>query len=226
MLIIPFLLSAIISGFSIFHIPLFIGWLFLYLGTYPFLLLLRKKKTDLHRKWSLIYGSIALLSLIPPILYDWRMLYFGFAMIPFFLINIYYAKRNRERAFFNDLTAIAAFGVGGLASYFLGSGSLDPMAWFLFTLTFLFFLGSTFYVKTMIREKKNTRFKWFSWLYHALIPLLLILSGNSLFIIAFIPSILRAVLFYGRKMSIMKVGILEIENAVYFFFAMLMIILM
>ncbi|MEI5909318.1 YwiC-like family protein [Bacillus spongiae] len=223
MLILPFLLSSIIGNPSLFHLPLFFGWLFLYLATYPLLLFLRRKKPSLHGKWASIYLGLAFLFLIPPLLYEWRLIYFGIAMIPFFIINIYFAKINRERAFWNDVTAISSFCVGGLASYYLGVGSLDEMAWFLAILSFLFFLGSTFYVKTMIREKKNPKYKWYSWGYHALIPILLLITGNGLFLIAYIPSVLRAFLFYGKKMSIKKVGILEIENSVFFLLAILMI---
>lgn len=41
---------------------------------------------------------------------------------------MYYAKRNQERSFLNDLSAVGAFGVGGLASYFLGMGQVDLKA--------------------------------------------------------------------------------------------------
>ena len=65
MLLIPFLLGMLAGHPTIWHIPLLIGWLFLYLATFPFIMYVRKKKRDLYGKWALIYGAIATISLIP-----------------------------------------------------------------------------------------------------------------------------------------------------------------
>ena len=138
MLLIPFFLEMFSAGPTKWHTLLFIGWLFLYLATFPFIMLIRKKQVQLHRKWSIIYGSIAIISLLPLLFVKFTLLYFGLAMIPLFLINIYFAKQNNERAFINDLVAIIAFGIGGLASYYLGAGELTKDAWYIFIHHFLF----------------------------------------------------------------------------------------
>ena len=138
-------------------------------------------------------------------------------MIPLFMINIYYAKQNNERAFTNDIVAIITFCIGGLGSYYLEANELNQEAFFFFFLSFLFFLGTTFYVKTMIREKKNNSFKLLSWGYHLLLPVILYAIAAPWAIIAFVPSIIRAIVLYGRKIPIMKIGIIEIVNAAFFF---------
>lgn len=222
MLIIPFFLSMITAGSTIWHIPLFIGWLFLYLATNPLVMLFRKKKKDLYKKWTYIYGGIALLSLMPLLFVQFELLYFGLSMLPLFLINIYYAKQNNERAFINDVVAIISFGIGGLTSYYLGAQQLDPLAWLIFLHSFVFFLGTTFYVKTMIREKKNVNFKYYSWSYHVIVPILIVVLGGSWSAIAYIPSLIRAIILYGKKLPIMKIGIIEIINAVFFFIVLLL----
>ncbi|AHK39360.1 ywiC-like family protein [Bacillus anthracis] len=43
MLVIPFLLSVILGKPTIYHIPLFIAWFFIYLATYPFLMYIKQK---------------------------------------------------------------------------------------------------------------------------------------------------------------------------------------
>lgn len=219
MLLIPFLLGVVKGGAVFAHIPLFLGWLSLYLFTYPILMISKKKKVLFYRKWAIIYGLSAILSLIYPLFVEWRLVYFGMVMLPFFMINIYFARRNKERAFINDLTAIITFGIGGAASYFLASGMLDRTGWLLFVYTFLFFLGSTFYVKSMIREKNNPLFKKYSWVYHIL--LFIITAAINLWVgIAYLPSLVRSIVFYGKKPTVMKVGVLEIVNSLFFFFIM------
>jgi hypothetical protein len=220
MLIIPFALGAYAGGFSWLHIPLFFGWLFLYLATYPMLMVIKNKRKEYYLKWSLAYLLPAMILLMIPLIYDFALIYFGLAMMPFFLINIYYAKKKNDRAFLNDLAAIAAFGIGGLASFYIGQGNLNATAWEIYIFCLLFFVGSAFYVKTMIREKKNTMYKWASWGYHLLLIAGLVISGYPLLIIAFVPSVIRAMYLYGKSLSVMKIGVLEIVNSAYFLLAM------
>ena len=42
MLIIPFLLSVILGKPTMYHIPLFLAWFFIYLATYPFLMYIKQ----------------------------------------------------------------------------------------------------------------------------------------------------------------------------------------
>lgn len=224
MLLIPFLLGMIAGNPTFLHLSLFLGWLFLYLATYPLLMIAKKKKmTPFYKKWTIIYTMIALPFLLICLCNEWTLVYFGFAMLPFFLINIYFAKHNKERTFINDITAILEFGIGGLASYYVGSGSLDLGAWMIFIYTFLFFLGSTLYIKSMIREKKNTEFKYYSWGYHLLL-LLSVALISWIAALAYLPSAFRAWMFYGKKISVITIGILEIVNAMVFFIVMLFLI--
>lgn len=224
MLIIPFLLGGYAGGFSWFHIPLFLGWLFLYLASYPLLMAFKLKRKNEYLQWFFRYFSIAIIMLLIILLYNIKLIYFGMAMIPFFLINLYYAKKKNERAFLNDVAAISSFCIGALASYFVRSGELTFDAFLISIFCFLFFIGSTFYVKTMIREKKNEMFKWLSWGYHVLLVVGLMMAGYSLFTILYVPSVVRAVYLYRKKMTIMKVGMLETVNAVYFCVAMLFLL--
>jgi len=218
MLIIPFWLGVIDGGFLWQHIPFFLGWLLLYLATYPMLLLFKKKKLHFYTKWTLIYMVPALMLLLIPLLERPAIVFFGLMMIPFFIINAYYTSKNQDRAFINDMSAIFAFSIAGLASSYLGRGvvTFEPFT-FTFITSILFFLGCTFYVKSMIREKKNTKFKWISWTYHLLLVAAWLVFGFWIIALAYIPSLLRAVLFYGKKLSPKQIGIFEIINSAFFF---------
>lgn len=223
MLIIPFVLGAYAGGFSWLHLPLFLGWLGLYLATYPFLMAVKTKRKNEYMRWFYGYFSVAIIMLIIPLVFEWKLVYFGIAMIPFFFINLYFAKKKDERALTNDIAAIASFCIGGLASFYIGRGTLTAQAWELYLFCFLFFIGSTFYVKTMIREKKSSLYKWTSWAYHLLLIAILMMTGYSWFALAYVPSAVRAIYLYGKSVSATKVGVLEIANAVYFGAAMLVL---
>lgn len=221
MLIIPFWLGAAASEIIWQHVPFFIGWLLLYLATYPLLLIFKKKKIPFYRKWALIYMVPAIVFLLIPLFTTPTIAYFGFSMIPFFILNAYFSAKNKDRALMNDLSAIVVFSIAGLASSYLPGGTINEEAVLVFAASILFFTGSTFYVKTMIREKKNTNFKWISWTYHLLVPILWLGAGEAIVAAAAVPSLVRAVAFYGKPLSVMKVGIYEIVNAALFFIIML-----
>lgn len=224
MLVIPFLLSMIASIVTIWHLFLFFGWFFLYLMTYPFTMLCKGKKKEYYLKWVYIYSFLSLCCLLIVGVHESDLIYFGLSIIPFFCINLYYAKKKKERAFLNDIAAIIVFCIGGLASYYLGEKHLNVEAWQLFIYSFLYFLGTTFYVKTMIREKNNQAFKYYSWIYHVGVLLLIILVGDNWLIIAYIPSAIRAFALYGKKLSVMKIGMIEIFNSLYFCIVMIIAI--
>lgn len=217
MLIIPFWLGVVASQFMWQHIPFFIGWLLLYLATYPMLYLFKGKKLPFYRKWTLIYLIPALILLMVPLWTRPSIVLFGLAMIPFFAINAYFSSQKNERALMNDFSAIFAFGIAGLASGYLPNGQINPEMLLAFIVSVLFFIGATFYVKTMIREKKNIVYKWISWGYHFIVLVVFGIMGQWLVVIAFIPSLIRAIYFYGKSLPMMKLGILEIVNSAIFF---------
>ena len=221
MLFIPFLLSAFAGKPAWGHILLFLAWLFLYLATYPLLMALKGKNTTFYVKWFFIYIVPAVLFLIYPLINVPQLIYFGLALIPFFLINMYFSKQKNERALANDIVAIINFGIGGLASYYYGTGNLDETAFNIFSYIFLFFLGTTFYVKTMIREKMNARYKYLSFGYHIGLVTVFMLLGKFIVALAYVSSAIRAIALYGKKLPIMQIGIIEIVNALIFFVIML-----
>lgn len=167
----------------------------------------------------------ALMFLMVPLFTTPTIVFFGIAMIPFFMSNAYFSAKNKDRALVNDLSAIMVFAIAGLASSYLPGGEISENSILVFAAAILFFTGSTLYVKTMIREKKNTNFKWVSWTYHLLVPVLWIAGGEEIVALAAVPSLVRAVSFYGKPLSVMKVGIYEIVNAALFFIIMLFVIL-
>ncbi|WP_019153267.1 YwiC-like family protein [Robertmurraya massiliosenegalensis] len=224
MLIIPFWLSVVASGFRWQQIPLFMGWLLLYLATFPMLQMVKGKKVSFYRKWTVIYLIPALLLLMIPLWARPSIAVFGLLMLPFFVINVYFSKKKQDRNLWNDFSAILVFAIGGLASGFLPNGEMNSGTILVFITSILFFVGSTFYVKTMIREKKNVTYKWISWIYHAIVPIAFLIIGYWIVAISYIPSLIRAIYFYGKPYTMKQVGILEIVNAALFFIVIVLAI--
>lgn len=190
--------------------------LVLYLFSYVSISYVHKAKTKkeyLHA--AIVYFIIAFVFGIISLLYEWRILLFIAVMIPLFIVNMYYARQKNERALLNDISAIFVFCIGGLVSYYFSMKLIDKTALFIALISFLYFLGSTFYVKTMIREKNNPKYRLISWGYHIVLTVI-VFAINPWCSLIFIPSVIRAIMLYGKKISIIKVGVLEIANSVYF----------
>ncbi|QIW81765.1 YwiC-like family protein [Bacillus tequilensis] len=220
MLLIPFLLGMVKGGPVLWHIPLFLGWLFLYLAVYPITLALKRKQLKPYQKWIYAYGFPACCFLMISVFHKPPLIWIGVTLVPLFLIHMYFARRKNERALMNDIAGVLFFCSGGLASCWLGTGILDGWAWFILSQSALFFIGSSFYVKSVIREKRNRGFAYWSWGYHLLLPFLSALLGAGWAFLAFIPSSLRAWFFHGRDWPAKTIGILEIVNAGFFFAVM------
>jgi len=212
MLIIPFLFGMLAATPNLLHALLFAVWILIYLFTYPLLQLLRTRKANLYRKPILIYGAILLLLGGLLLFFKPMMLVVGFAYVPFFLVNCYFAKRNNERDLLNDFIAVLQFCSMVYVAYWIGGGQDWMLATQLFALSLVYFIGTIFYVKTMIREKKNLRFYYLSIVYHAVTALAVPFLGMHTLWLA-IPALLllaRAAIFPKRKLTIKQVGVSEI----------------
>lgn len=216
MLIIPYWLSVIAAGFHWVQLPFFIGWFFIYLATNPLLTIIKTKKIKNLLKWVYIYTTLAIIFIIVPFLYEPKLFIFISILLPLFLVNIYFARTNNERVLLNDIVAIIVFCIASLMVGYLTNGMISKEVWFVSILCFLFFLGTVFFVKTMIREKNNSTYKWISWIYHVLLIIVFLLLEEFILAGAFLFSAIRAVTLYGKKITIKKVGIYEILNTCWF----------
>ncbi|WCN39770.1 YwiC-like family protein [Aneurinibacillus uraniidurans] len=218
MLFVPFVAGASLGGWQIWHLPALAGWLLLYLAIYPLLLALKtKRRRHMYLRWAGGYavGAIALLAV--PLAVRPQLFLCGVVMLPLFAVNMWYARRNDERAFGNDSAAVAALCLGGPTAYVIGTGgSYDQRAFMLWFIFVLFFLGSIFFVKTMIRKRDNRVFRLLSWVYHITVPLTLATAGFVFLAIAYVPSLVRALVMPGRELSIKTVGLTETANLLLF----------
>ncbi|WP_210617654.1 YwiC-like family protein [Mammaliicoccus lentus] len=216
MIVLPIAFGIAVGGFSFLHLLLYLGVLAVYfMSDQVFFYLKKRKKQKGYLYTAGIFLIVVLISFIPIVFLRPETFYIFFLMIPLSLVNAYFAKKKNERAFTNDLIAVIIFCLFGIISTLLNQSLLDVNKWFtVFIISFLYFFGTILYVKTMIREKKSQKYKWSSWLYHAFIVLIGLLI-HPIIMVMYIPSLVRAIVLYGRKIKIMHVGMIEIANSVF-----------
>ncbi|KXG43873.1 YwiC-like family protein [Tepidibacillus decaturensis] len=218
MWIAPYIIGFLVTDFHWFHILLFISIFFAYISISPFLQGI-KRPSDRKEWWKLsfTYLAISFLLSIPFLIWFPKLLSIILMIIPFFLINLYFAKQKKERALFNDFSAMVSLTSTLLASYYIGSHQIDERAYYLWLLNLLFFFGTALFVKTLYREKENKRFKWVTNLYMIFLPLLGFLFSEFYLILAYLFSMVKTLSTRaGAPLTPKRVGILEIINTIWF----------
>jgi hypothetical protein len=214
MLLIPFLFGMFAAKPVWLHALLFLGWLLVYLFSFPFLQWLRTGKTRIYGRPMLLYGGLLIPTGIALFACKPSLAWMAPLFIPLFLVNCYYARRNQERSLINDIAAVVQFSLMVFVAYQVGGGTNWWLAAELFGFSVLYFSGTVFYVKTMIREKHNVKFYWFSVGYH-----LALLAAAALWyppglLVPLAVLLVRAIWSPHSKLTVKQSGILEIAYSV------------
>ncbi|MNJ34160.1 hypothetical protein D3C77_288600 [compost metagenome] len=217
MVSVPFLIGMAAGKPNWMHLLLFVGWLLLYLSSYP-LLQAVKRANDRPRmlQWGAGYGLSAVAFLLTPLILYPQLFIFGIPLCLLLAINILYAKRKSERALFNDLCAILSFSLAAAAAYLVGEGSWDMMMLSVVIINFIYFTGTAFFVKSVFRERSSVRWSNYAKVYHVMTLIVPFLMGWPWLAFAFVFPAVRTCIFAGKKMKPMKVGILEIVGSLQF----------
>lgn len=109
------------------------------------------------------------------------------------------------------------FAIAGMGSYYFPDRTFDDKIWLVALYPSLFFIGTTLYVKSVMRERKNPLYLKLSIGFHALCILGFILVEQYLMALAFVPPFIRAIWLPQKKMSVKQVGFTEIGISLLFF---------
>ncbi|MER6629708.1 YwiC-like family protein [Streptomyces sp. NPDC000987] len=173
MLVVPFLAGMLLGDPTPWHALLLLAWLLGYLAVFHVQQWLRLRHNSRNPRaaarhtrpvrlftTALVPCGVALVVHAP-----WLLLA-AVCAAPFLAVNCWYAWRNRERALVNGLVAVVpACGMLPVA-LLLGGGAIAD-AWRPALACLLYFAGTVLYVKTMIRERGSTAYRWASGGYHA-----------------------------------------------------------
>lgn len=219
MALLPFLYAFIDAKQWRYELMLFgVAWLFLYLFSYPFFQLFSKKVTLRNKRWAIIYFAFSLAFALPALVTQPYLLFFILPLFPLGIIQYFYAKKRDERHLINDIAGILVFGVVGMATYYLATSSLD----FRFLLhPTLFFIATTFYVKSMVRERRNPLYMELNIGCHFLLSLIYLLWQEKAIFIAYLFALTRAIVVPSLQWNVKKLGMFEFLTLVIFFSALI-----
>ncbi|WP_166243509.1 YwiC-like family protein [Paenibacillus turpanensis] len=217
MVTVPVVVGTWAGGATAWHILLFLAWLFMYLAAYPVLQSL-KAKADRPRlfRWAAIYGAAGALLGAPLLVHEPRLLWLGPLIALLLAVNVWHAKRKKERALLNDLCAVAAFSLAGAGAFMLGMTESSRLAGMVALLAFAYFVGSIFFVKSVFRLRGNSAWLIVGLVFHGLLLALPAAVGYPWVGAAFLFSLYRMARYGGRTIRPMKAGVLEIINSVQF----------
>jgi hypothetical protein len=217
MLAVPYLLGTLAAGWTWAALPLLAVWLLGYLGSYSALMALRVRRRERFVASARVTAVAALpFALWLVIARPWTLVAW-LALVPMALVNVWYARRRDERAWPNGLASVTNAGLMVFLAYGVGEGTDWRRAAVLFAIAWLYFAGTVFYVKTMIRERGSVAYYRASVAVHAVSAL--VVSAVSPWLTAlFAWLLLRAALMprlaARARVRPMQVGLVELANAV------------
>lgn len=210
MLVIPFLFGMLASTPGVVHVWLFTCWLLIYLLMFPLLQWVRTGKFGRVRGPIILYSLLLVPAAAGLLWIRPGVILMASLFLPLFAVNVYYAKRKRERALLNDMAAIVQFSLMVFVSYRLGGGNDYHLAFELFLISMLYFIGTAFYVKTIIRERHNKRFYGYSVIYHLGLTLLSLWLPALILVAAAVILLARALILPRTDITAKQSGMLEI----------------
>lgn len=218
MLISPLVVGALASGLAWIHLLLSIFWLSGYFAFFALSVWLKSRRLSRHIRPVQAYLALStvlglLLAALAPELIPWAPLF-----IAPLAIGLYAAAHKQERALVSGLATLAGSALMTVVAYDAGQGNDFERAWMLAAVQFLYFAGTVFYVKTVIRERNNPGFKRLSVFYHAVsvlaVAVLIPWPESILVIIVFAVLFLRALIVPRFKVTPKQVGIGEFFSTV------------
>jgi hypothetical protein len=168
MLASPLLVGVLAGGPAWVHLPLAAFWFAGYFAFFATSLWLKARR---RARWFPPVRAYAALSavlgvvvvVLQPGLARWAPLF----ALPLG-IGLYAAAHRQDRALVAGLATTAGSALMTVVAYDAGPGTDLGRAWQLALVQFLYFAGTVFYVKTVIRERDNVAFRWLSAGFHVL----------------------------------------------------------
>jgi YwiC-like protein len=209
MLASPFLVGVVASSPRWVHLPLLLLWFVGYFAFFATGLWLKSGRRARYLPPVRAYGLATLpfgivVVLLRPDLFVWAPLF-----APLLLAGLWFAARRQDRSLPSGLATILAACLMTMVAFDAGDGSDWSRAWTLTAVLVAYFVGTLFYVKTMIRERDSRAYYRLSVGYHVVAAVALALVSwwlGGLFALLAV----RAAVLPGRHLSPKQVGMGEI----------------
>ncbi len=167
MLIAPLLVGVIAGGLSWIHLPLAAFWIIGYFAFFATTVWLKSRRKRRYLTPMLVWGAIAaalglLVAFLQPGLVTWAPMF----IVPLGAGLVASAIRD-ERSLWSGIATTAGSCLMTVVAFDAAGGHPFSQAWLLALVLALYFVGTVFYVKTIIRERGDKRWWWASVLFHA-----------------------------------------------------------
>ena len=209
MLASPLLVGVIASTPKWVHLPLAVLWFVGYFAFFATGLWLKSGRRARYlppvRAYGIATAPFALLVLLlRPDLVVWAPLF-----APLLLVGLWFAAHRRDRSVASGLATIIAACLMTPVAFDAGDGSDWGRAWTLTAVLAAYFVGTLFYVKTMIRERDSRAHYWLSVGYH--LAATAAMAWVSWWLVGLFALLtVRAAVLPGRRLAAKQVGIAEI----------------
>lgn len=213
MLLVPFLAGVGVSGRDWVQLPLLVAWLGGYLLSYYALLAVKtgrpgRVRAQLTTYAVLTFPAAGLVVLLRP-----RVLLLAPAFLVLVGINAWYSRRRSDRALTNGVVSAVGGSLGTLLATLAVPGApVTASVWSAFGLLALYFIGTVFFVKTMIRERGQVGYLRLSVAWHTGATVVAWLVTWP-FALLFGWLAARAAWLPHRRLSPARVGAIELVNS-------------
>lgn len=213
MLATPLLVGVLASDPRWVHPLLAAFWFAGYFAFFATGLWLRARRRPRYRPPVLVYAATAAvlglaLAAAEPRLVRW---------VPLFVVplgvGLYASVRREDRSLWSGLATSVGSSLMTLVAYDAGGGSDWARAWVLTGVLAAYFAGTVFYVKTMIRERGDLRYRWLSVSFHAAATVAMAWVSWPL-VVVFALLTARAALLPTRSLAPKVVGVGEVAATV------------
>lgn len=222
MLASPLLVGVLAGGPAWVHLPLTAFWFAGYFAFFATSLWLKSRRRARWfppvRAYAVLTGVLGVTVLVmQPGLARWAPLF----VVPLG-VGLHAAAHRHDRALVSGLATTAGSALMTVVAYDAGPGSDLTRAWELALVQFLYFAGTVFYVKTVIRERDNPAFRWLSGGFHALALVVVAIVFGVVqndatawpLLVVFAALLARAILVPPYRPTPKQVGMAEIAATV------------
>jgi hypothetical protein len=209
MLASPFLVGVVAASPHWVHLPLVLLWFVGYFAFFAAGLWLKSGRRARYLPPVRAYGiatvplGVTVLAMRPD-LAVWAPLF-----APLLLAGLWFAARRQDRSLPSGLATILAACLMTVVAFDAGDGTNWGRAWTLTAVLAAYFVGTLFYVKTMIRERDSRAYYRLSVGYHVLVTVAMVWVSWWL-VGLFALLAVRAAVLPGRALTPKQVGIGEI----------------
>lgn len=213
MLVVPFVVGMAGSHPRWLHLPLFGAWIAGYLLSYFALQAVKSSRPGRYREPLLLYTALLAPCALAVLVRRPDLIRYAAIFAPLLAVNAGYALARRERALANGAASVLLATTMLLVANDVGHGPGIASLVVPLTGVGLYFLGTTLYVKTMIRERGDRRYYAASVGYHLLATALAAAVAPVLGLL-FGVFLARAALLPRRRLRVPTVGLIELANCV------------